>query len=267
MTLILKMKRINFKQTVLFFCLSLFLGCQTPKIEKPLIKESPTQESLKDKKAPRKALKIVQACEKAFEEIQEYTSVYLKVERSDSGKLRKEETILVKYRKPNQIYMKWIKEPNKGMELIYPVREDKLLVEAGGIVDVFTPKLYLNPRDKLAMLNNRHPVTEADIGFFINRYANDFKKALKKNEAGVVIKNPSSILNRQVTRVEVHLSGEGYYCERSVVYFDNENHFPLHVEFYDGQDELFERYSFTQLDLKPHLKDIDFDEENPEYDF
>jgi len=243
------------------------LDARHPKIEKSLIKESHAQEPLKDKKALRQALKIVKASEKALEEIEEYTSVYLKVERSDSGKLRKEETILVKYRKPNQIYMKWIKEPNKGMELIYPVRENKLLVEPGGVLDVFTPNLYLNPRDKLAMLYNRHPVTEADIGFFINRYANDFKKALKKNEARVVIKNPSSILNRQATRVEVDLPKEGYYCARSVVYFDNENNFPLHVEFYDGMNKLFERYSFTQLNLKPQLKDIDFDEENPEYDF
>lgn len=257
------MKRIIFSPLLAF--LLIWMGCAPTQVKPiPEVVLPPFEESLE---TAQEALKILEASELAFEEIQEYTSIYLKEERLDTGKLRPQETVLVKFRKPHQIYMKWIKEPNKDMELIYPVRDNKLLVEPGGILDWITPKMYLNPTNNLAMMRNRHPVTEANIGYLVRRYTQDFRKALEKKELRVLLEEGSSFMGRSANRLEVYLHEEGYYCYRSIVYFDKENHFPLHVEFYDKENKLFERVSFTQLNLNPGLKDIDFDEENPEYDF
>jgi len=212
------------------------------------------------------ALQVIEASLKAFEDIDQYTAIYLKEERINGSKLRPLETILVKFRKPNQIYMKWILEPNKGMELIYPVRDNKVVVEPGGLLDIITPKIYLNPTDKLAMRKNRHPVTEANSGYFIKKYASDFKRALKKREIQVQINENAEVIDQKAIRIEMNFPQDGYYCSRSIVFFDSKTQFPIHAEFYDAKNRLFERVTFTELNLDPNLSDIDFDETNPEYD-
>lgn len=212
------MKRMIFRHSAFLFLTLFFLGCAPKEIkEVPQVDvDFPFPET--GKSALETALKWVEESEEAFEAVKTYTAVYHKEERVDSSKLKEKETILVKFRKPNQIYMKWTKEPNKGMELIYPVKENKLVVEPGGLLDLVTPKMYLNPTDKLAMHQNRHPVTEADIGFFIRRYADDLRKAAEKEEAAVSIQEAVPFMEKVAIRVEVILPEEGYYCARSVVF-------------------------------------------------
>ena len=262
--LIRTMKRIIFK--LLFFVFLIHSGCAVPTVKEPL-SLMPTAKSESAPDSLGKAFSIVQACLAAYDQIEDYTAVYHKEERLKSAKLRPKEIIFVKFRKPNQIYMKWIEEPNKGMELIYPVRENKLVVEPGGLLDVITPKMYLNPTDKLSMLENRHPITEADLGYLIGRYAEDFTTAKEKAEIRVRLNEGVDFKGVLADRVELFLPQNGYYCSRSVVYFDQKSRLPLHVEFYDIENQLFERYSYTQLQLNVGLQDIDFDEENPKYDF
>lgn len=216
------------------------------------------------------AKKVVEESLRAYRDIHDYTATCFKEERLDGGSLRPKETIFVKFRKPNQIYMKWVKEPNKDMELIYPVKENKMVVEPGGLIDILTPRLYLNPTDKLAMVGNRHPVTEAHLGFLIQRFAGDFNRAAAKNEVEIHFENPAQILGRSSHRIEAVLPADpsaGYYCYRSVIYFDPETKLPLEVEFYDWENKLFERYAFTDVKINPGLTDKDFDENNKEYDF
>lgn len=219
-----------------------------------------------------KAKKVVEECVAAYQKMEGYSAVILKKDRlqGQGEELREEETIFVKFRKPNQIYMKWVKEPNKGRELIYPVKGDKMVVQPGGWIDLITPRLYLHPTDKLAMLEHRHPVTESNMGFLIRRYAADFGRALAKNEAQIHFENPGKFGEKPAHRLELILPDSplaGYYCYRSVFYFDPETKLPLEVEFYDWENKLFERYTITQLQINPGLTDKDFDENNKQYDF
>ncbi len=258
------MKRIIFK--FFLFSFLIYSGCAAPTMKKPLSQMPPEKSELTPDSLD-KAFSIVQESLKAYDRVHDYTAVYHKEERLKSAKLRPKEIIFVKFRKPNQIYMKWIEEPNKGMELIYPVRENKLVVEPGGLLDVITPKMYLNPTDKLSLLENRHPITEADLGYFIRRYSEDIQTAKEKGELQVRLDEGVDFKGSLADRVEFFLPQNGYYCSRSVVYFDQKSRLPLHVEFYDTENQLFERYSYTQLQLNVGLQDIDFDEENPKYDF
>ncbi len=259
-----KMKHINFS---FLFIVLLFVGCGGSFLlqEKGEPMQQP-QEATADITLD-KALSLVQACEEAYGKVEDYTAVLYKEERLKSSALRPKETIFVKYRKPNQIYMKWVEEPNKGMELIYPVRDQKLVVEPGGLLDVITPKMYLNPKDNLAMVHNRHPVTEAHLGFLVDRYIADFKSAKEKGEVKVLLSEGVQLGEESVDQIEVFLLGEGYYCARSVITFHQETHLPVSVEFYDEKNLLFERYRYTQFQANVGLTDLDFNEENSEYDF
>lgn len=241
-------------------------GCAAKSVKPVVVAEGPKAAE----ETGLTAEKVVRDSLEAYGGIEDYTAVVHKEERFGAGPLRPKETIFVKFRKPNQIYMKWIEEPNKGMELIYPVKGNKLVVEPGGLLDLVTPRLYLNPTDKLALRDNRHPVSEAGIGFLIEQYARDFSRAAGKNEARVIFENPSQIAGRPAHRVETVLPSSpdsGYYCYRSVVYFDAETKLPLQAEFYDWDNKIFERYSFTQVQINAGLTDKDFDENNPQYDF
>lgn len=245
----------------------LLTGCAAPSVKQSMESTAtpPAEESSEETLI--RALTLIESCLNAYDQVQSYTAIFHKEERLKSSKLRPKETIFIKFRKPNQIYMKWIEEPNKGMELIYPVRDNKLVVEPGGIMDLITPKMYLHPHDNLAMVHNRHPITEAGLGYLIESYSLDFKKAKEKGEIKVLLEEGVDFNGKLTDKLEIFLIGEDYYCSRSVLFFDKETHLPLHVEFYDKENILFERYRYSDLQLNVVLEDIDFDENNPKYDF
>jgi hypothetical protein len=58
-----------------------------------------------------------------------------------------------------------------------------------------------------------------------------------------------------------------YYAARGTVWVSPETLLPVHIEIFDANGELYERYRYRDVRLNIGLTDVDFDPENPDYRF
>jgi hypothetical protein len=105
------------------------------------------------------------------------------------------------------------------------------------------------------MENNHHPVTHAGLGYSINLITETYKKAKKQNELEIVYHEDTKFKNIPVYHIEAILPKDktkGYYCYRIVLYLDKSNYFPVEMQIFNWNNELYEDY--TYLDLKANIK-------------
>ena len=58
-----------------------------------------------------------------------------------------------------------------------------------------------------------------------------------------------------------------YYAASGTVWVSPETLLPVHIEIFDANGELYERYRYRDVQLNIGLTDLDFDPENPDYRF
>lgn len=218
-----------------------------------------------------RAEKILQEAINAYEEVNDYTAIFFKQELIGK-KLRKVERIELKFQKPFRIYMKWIRSPDEGMEVIYKEGENQneITAHVGGFLNHFVPTVNVGIEDLLATRNNRHLINETGLGEFLKKYKKDFERGKKRQELSIVIHGEEEVLKQKALKIEAILPEspeKGYYCYRSLVYFDLENKLPIKMEFYDFKNKLIENYAYQDLKLNPGLKAMDFDPQNEAYNF
>ena len=207
--------------------------------------------------------------ESSYARVRDYTVVFRKQERLD-GKLLPEETTLLKFQKPLNVYMKWIEDPSKGTEALYVdgSNDNKLLVRRGGLLGILT--LSLDPRGSLAMTKNRHPITEVGFGYLIDGLQRNIRTALRHGELEVIRLAEETFRGRSATVVEARFiprGGRTYHASRMVCHIDTELQLPIGAAFYDENDLLFERYSYSDVKLNVGLTPLDFSRENKAYQF
>lgn len=206
----------------------------------------------------------------AYAGITDYTCTFTKQERV-RGDLLPQETIRLKFRKPFSVYMKWVTEPHKEQEILYKRgwNDGKMLGHPGSFPDI---TLSLNPRGRLAMRDNRHPVTEAGIGHTIEIVTGDYRRAMAHPADSV------RYVDRGIVRVEGERSrcfeaivpvqhAADYYSHRALLCINLETHLPNQLKIWDTQNRLIEFYQYLGLKTNVGLTDEDFNPENPEYDF
>lgn len=206
----------------------------------------------------------------AYEQVSDYRCIFKKQERV-GGNLLPQETILLKFKKPFSIYMKWIKEPHKGQEIIY-VRgwnDNELRAHPGSFPDL---TVNLDPNGLLAMRDERHPVTEAGIGYTIKLVTDDFNYAVKHPQDGVKyynrgLKKVSGRTTRCFEALMPIRSDSAYYAHRAVVYMDTTLALPARVTIYNNSNLLIEDYIYADIHLNVGLTKEDFNPDNPKYDF
>ncbi len=214
-------------------------------------------------------LSLQEQMESSYARINDYQAIFHKQERVE-GELLPEETILLKFQKPFKIYMKWVEEPLKGSEVLFEQgkNDNKLIAHRGGILGVVT--LSLDPKGYTAMQGNRHPITEAGLGFTIQQMRRNIDMALEYGEFEIIRMSEEVIKGRPVTVVEARFNAGGgrkYYASHTVVHIDKELMLPVRNAFYDDKDVLFEKYSFDDVKLNVGFTTQDFSRSNKEYRF
>ncbi|MGD0397398.1 MAG: DUF1571 domain-containing protein [Syntrophobacteraceae bacterium] len=218
---------------------------------------------------PRDMLTLLDEMDSSYSRVNDYVAVFHKQERID-GKLNEGETALLKFQKPFKVYMKFTGGPSTGTEVLYAEGsyENKLLVRQGGIWGVMT--LSLDPRGSLAMSRNRHPITEVGFGFLLAEFRRNIEPAIRSGELEIMGLSDETCNGRPATVVEARcLSHEArkYYCARFIMHVDKELLLPVRDVFYDGNDEMFEDYVFTDVKLNVGLTATDFSKQNKSYRF
>jgi len=186
------------------------------------------------------------------------------------GKLDEGQTSLFKFQKPFKVYMKFIDGPSTGTEALYVEGgyENKLLVRRGGILEFMT--FSLDPKGSLAMSRNRHPVTELGFGFLLAEFRRNIEPAIRSGEIEIIRLTDEIFNGRPATVVEGKCFSHGgrkYYSARFIMHIDKELLLPVGDVFYDGNDEMFEDYVFTDVKLNVGLTATDFSKHNKSYRF
>ncbi len=202
-----------------------------------------------------------------YRTVSDYTCLFDKTELVD-GALRAERNIVMKYRKPEMVYMKWTEGDNRGVEAIFAKGryDNKMVVHLGGSLSFIEARV--DPRSSKAMKDNRHPITEAGVGFVLNLIKDNYDKAKEDPESSMTIEGETRLGGRRVTMVKAVLPrGKGYYANVILLYFDKEMSLPLKVAVYGWNGEMLEQYRFRDLRINVGLTERDFDKDNPAYNF
>ena len=130
----------------------------------------------------------------------------------------------------------------------------------------------LRPESELAMQGNRYPITEFGIENLLRRLIESARREMTSS-CHVDYLHDATINGRPVEGIVVThpdtAPRASYFQAR--IFVDDELQVPVHYESYDwpatagGQPVLTEQYTYTKLQLNVGLTDLDFDEDNPQY--
>lgn len=207
----------------------------------------------------------------AYTNVNDYVSTIVVEERIE-GVLRPREVGFLKFKKPFSVYIKWIEGPQANAQALYVegLNNGKMLARRPGLLSFLT--FRLEPASKLALRDNRHPITEAGIGYLLDILGANFTRATTAGQGRIQRLADNPRLVPQGTRYELRVEANdkdraGYYCHRAVVTFDPKIHLVVAVQVFDWENLMVEYCRYLGLRLNVGLSERDFDPENPEYGF
>lgn len=214
-------------------------------------------------------------------DVQDYTCLLTRRERV-AGKLNGYQHLFVKMRhqrndEPLSIYLRFLNPTDvKGREVLYVEGQmnNDILVRRGG-TRLPNMTLQLDPAGRLAMEENRYPITEIGVKQMVLRIIEVLEEDLADNEVQVKYYKNAKLNGRDCTHFEVvhPFRREGIRYHKARVFVDNELQLPVYFASYDwpkeqgGNPLLFEEYVYSDIRLNIGLTDRDFERSNPEYGF
>jgi hypothetical protein len=140
------------------------------------------------------------------------------------------------------------------------------MAHTGGLLKWLT--LNLDPRGSIAMKNNRHTVLEAHIGTIIEICDKNYKLT-KHLSVGTFEQCEEKMIGgrAEICIKAIFPDDRRFYGGINYIYVDKEYKFPVAVEIYGWNNELLEKYEYTNIKLNVGLTEKDFDSKNKEYEF
>ncbi|WP_235963882.1 DUF1571 domain-containing protein [Tautonia rosea] len=211
-----------------------------------------------------------------FASVRDYTCTFIKRERIQ-GRLSGYEVMSMKARtSPKSVYFKF-KQPKAGREAIYVDGRNrgKAIVHDVGFNKFLAGTLHLDPLSRRAMDGNRHPITEAGLGFMIDTLTEGWNREMNPRDSEVTIRE-TVLVNKRPSMMIIckHRNRQPHFVFHEVrLYIDHELGLPTRFEAYDwpaGEDQpapLLEEYIYSDLKINVGLSDADFDPSNKAYSF
>jgi len=236
---------------------------------------SPAQQS---EAALRRKIEMLEQGRKFLESIPDYTAQFSKQELV-GGELTEEQAIFLKCRhQPFSLYLKWL-SGDVGREVLYvDGRHDgDMIVHAGGW-KARLPALSISPNSPLALGESRYPVTNAGllplIKTILAAHAHDATKDSIKHCEQL----PDEEFDNRpcaVFVVEYKNAQLSPVYRKSVVLIDKEWNVPLYTRNFGWPDgaasqteselddaTLIEFYTYTDVQFRQQLAEVDFDRTN-----
>ncbi len=213
-----------------------------------------------------------------LEQIRDYSCVLIKRERI-GGKLQDYQYMYLKVRhRPFSVYMYFLAPKDvKGQEVIYVEGKNggNLLAHGTGVRHTLFGTVSLKPTGMLAMNGNRYPITEVGILNLTRRLLEVGTMDMQRGEAQFQWFRGARVNNRRCVCMQfVHPKPRKYFrFHIARVFVDEELNVPIRYESYSwpttsgGKPILLEEYTYTNLKLNNGFTDLDFDVNNPKYNF
>lgn len=221
------------------------------------------------------------------EKYQGYTATLVKRERID-GEVGEQEVMFIKVRNrkvengqlvvPLSVYLTFLKPASsRGREVIYVENQNngKLVAHEGGVRGKFLPTISLPPNGHFAMQGQRYPLTEIGLENLIIKLIERGETARQYPDVTARFRTGAKIKDRSCTVLEVRQPeqrpGLDFYLAH--VFIDEQLQIPVRYVAYDwpssanDKPEIIEEYTYLDVKMNPPLTDLDFDPENPAYNF
>lgn len=225
-------------------------------------------------------LKIAYQSIKQMEEnLVDYTAVLSRRERVGEQEMPPS-SMEVKIRNPRNdqafsIYVKFIKPENtKGREVIWVdgQNDNKIIAHEAGLLGLL--KVVQPPDSFIAMVGNRYPVTETGLLRLMRKLTQYGLRDRKHGDCSVEIIENITVAEVNCTRLRiVHPEKqEPFTFHIAEIDIDMERMIPIRLATWDWPlaeqgPPLIEEYTYHNIKLNPGLKDLDFDPENPAYNY
>jgi hypothetical protein len=174
--------------------------------------------------------------------------------------------------------MKW-REPDEGQEVIWRhgAHDGKIVVCPAGWKRKVMRMVKIAPDSDQALAASRRPITSSGIWNFTARLRDTIDQELMRDPTVRVTQTSGAEISGHPCDKYVFektgAAADGDF-QRMLVYTDLKLGVPVALEHYRWakcdkglEPQLEESYLFQNLDLGAELKDVDFDDANPAYEF
>lgn len=196
----------------------------------------------------------------SYAKVHDYTALYNKQERAiDGGDLQR---INLWFRKPLDVKLEWL--DNKGKPDQWAVyrqgmNDGKLLARKTGFVGGMMGDMKLDPREKKAMLDSRHPITEVGIGHIIGEVSRAMKSQGVTSKPAV----EETLDGARVVRFDLDGAADAKLfgvegARRVSIWVDETLQLPIKAEVMDASGRMLERHGFAKLRINVGLTDETF---------
>lgn len=229
-------------------------------------------------KARQVSLAYLRRARDRIHAVPSYTATFRRQERI-KGKLMPEQTLDMKVmHNPFSIYLRFV-SPRKGKEALYVegVRGSKVMAHNGDWTRKLIPLLEVDPDSPVALMDNRHPITEAGLENLIDRLVYYRELDVREGKGTISCDRVRDEQGKEWFRYMTEMpEPDGIRpFARVIVLICPELQMPLRIRNYEwpkgtqtgGEPVLVESYSYDDLKLDIRLSEADFDPRNPEYAF
>jgi len=181
---------------------------------------------------------LLQQSFNAMAGVYDYRGTLVKQERI--GDELVEQTIAFKFSRPFKVYVKY-GEPHEGREGLY-VRgdnRDRLRAHKGSVPDL---AVSLDPRGRVAMAGNHHPITSFGLERMLELAAANIRKAIERKDATIRLSDGGLVHGEPSWRIDIESRSGGRYVT---------------AERYEDLWELADRVGQNMYVILHHNEDIE----------
>jgi hypothetical protein len=209
--------------------------------------------------------------------LNDYSAIVTKQE-CVGGVVQEAQVMEVKVRhKPFSVYIKFLYPKSMaGQEAIYVEGKHNNRVVGHGVgVQRAFGTLRLDPTGPIAMRGNKYPITEMGVLNLTDKLLEVGRKDAKFGECTVNYAENVQLDKRPCTMIQVThpVPRNNFIFNVARIFVDNQLNMPIRYESYDWPKKegvkgtLIEAYTYQQLKLNNNFSDLDFDPQNPAYNY
>jgi hypothetical protein len=205
-----------------------------------------------------RSAELIRRSLRAYDALEGYQAVFAREELEGDGSWDREATFL-KFDKPFTIFMGWTDGEERGRQILYSEGnfDGKMMVRVPGFFNLI-PLIPLSPDDPRILRAEKHPITSAGIGHFLQEFAQSFEESKGKGAVRVLALEETEAGGEPCVLLDVHFQDPAYEYPRTAVAFSRRHGLPVEVRLYRDGSTLVEAYRYEGLIVNPGSDDAAF---------
>jgi hypothetical protein len=200
-------------------------------------------------------------------------SATLEMQEEVDDELRSVDLIKLKTRRePFSVYMRWSDSEQEAL-YVHGENDNRIIVKPSKGLAAIRRVWRLQPDGRMAKQTSRYSITDVGIEKLVLRVQEFYREARNWSELAECECSEATLAGRKVTAFEVKFKVKANNPEYSgsKFCFDRESQLLVAVENFGwaggSESRLIEHYIYSEIEVNPQPRDVDFSEVNPAYQF